>query len=459
MKEIEQILLDHLESTEHRKHLKETGQLKRLRFEFVSYCGFIRVWMRHLYRWVGRRKDRVTSELLDEVLCSWAKAQCTLLGAGEASQLRRILQSHQRFAILGIPGAGKTTLLQYIALAYARERAGDPKLRQRGILKKRLSTKKWYLPLFIPLGSIAGRLVKTMSNGRDPSIVDVLPRILPPDLQSDVIASKYIVDQLERGNCILLMDGLDEVPTDAEFHTVVRAIESLALKYNQNKFVVTSRIAGWRTGVGSDFQIFFVNDLTDEQVNVFIDSWYSAVELNTVVGRLEDEGEAERKARERRASLRANELKQALRENVGIRGLATNPMLLSIIALVHRSLATLPKERSKLYAECSKILLEQWDISRGIRVDDTNLKLDQKEAIMRRLAIAFHTGEIGEKGGGREANRDEVQSILAEILPALGKSREDAARLLQRIIERSGVITERQRKVLAFAHLTFGICQ
>jgi predicted NACHT family NTPase len=109
------------------------------------------------------------------------------------------------------------------------------------------------------------------------------------------------------------------------------------------------------------------------------------VERNAVVGRLEDEGHAERKERERRATRRASELKAALKENLGIRRLATNPMLLSIIALVHRSLATLPKERAKLYSECIKILLEQWDISKGVRVDDTNLKLEQKEVVMRRL--------------------------------------------------------------------------
>jgi HEAT repeat protein/energy-coupling factor transporter ATP-binding protein EcfA2 len=370
-------------------------------------------------------------------------------------QLRNILKNQRRIAILGAPGSGKTTLLQYIALAHARERAADPKLHERGVLRKRLGIKKWRLPIFIRLSSIASMLLNNAENGRSPSLLDVLPRILPPDLQASEVASNYFTHQLRSGRCLILLDGLDEVPTDDEFQAVVRAIESFILTYSSNQFVITSRIAGWRSGVNADFEIYRVNDLTDRQVNTFIDTWYSAVERNNVVGRLQDEGKAERSARERRANQKANDLKSTLSENVGIRRLATNPMLLSIIALVHRSLATLPKERSKLYAQCSRILLEQWDISRGVRVDDTNLKLEQKEAIMRRLAIAFHTGEIGDSGGGREVSRSQVKQIIAEMLPSLGRPVEDASHLLQMLIERSGILIERRRDILSFGHHTF----
>lgn len=369
-------------------------------------------------------------------------------------QLRSIL-SQQRVAILGGPGTGKTTLLQYIALTYARERASDPKLRERGILKKRLGTASWRLPVFIRLSSIASMLLDSPDKDRSPSILDVLPRILPPDLQLGGIAYRYFAKQFKKGRCIVLLDGLDEVPTDEELKSVVRAIESLVVKYSLNQFTVTSRVAGWRTGISGDFAVHYVNDLTDKQVETFIDTWYAAVERNSVVGRLKDEGHAARKARERRSAQRAEDLKTTLHDNVGIRRLATNPMLLSIIALVHRSLATLPKERGKLYGQCSKILLEQWDISRGIRVDDTNLKLEQKEAVMRRLAIAYHTGEIGDRGGGREATRADVNKVIAQILPNLGRPPGDSAHLLQMLIERSGILVERRRDFLSFGHHTF----
>jgi HEAT repeat protein len=373
----------------------------------------------------------------------------------EGMQLKSVLRKYTKIAVLGVPGAGKTTLLQYIALTYARERASDPRLKNSGILKNRLGTKKWQLPVFIRLSSIASLLSNYDNKDKDPSILDIIHRILPPDLQSNNSATKFFIYYLKKGRCILLLDGLDEIPTDKEFHAVVKAINSLCINYPGNQFVITSRIAGWRSGINTDFETFYVNDLTDSQINTFIDTWYAAVEKNTVIGRLQDEGVTDRNARERRASRQSEDLKATLKNNIGIRHLANNPMLLSIIAVVHRRLATLPKERSKLYAQCTTILLEQWDISRGIRKDDTRLKLEQKEAIMRRLAFAFHTGEIGDKGGGRQASRHDVQRIIAEILPNLGRTAEDAAYLLNVLIERSGLIIERQRDILSFAHHTF----
>lgn len=388
----------------------------------------------------------------------WASARSRSISTAEdvsAGRLPHLLKRSRRVAILGLPGAGKSTLLQFIALTYARERAGDPHLRQKRILKRRLETSDWRVPIFISLAGIAGSLIPKPDALRDPSIVDAIQRSLPPDLQKEGNAFRYFQNQLTHGKCIVLLDGLDEVPNEVEFKAVARAVESLAVTFRKNQFVITSRIAGWRSGVNADFSVYYVEELTREQINTFIETWYSAVERNAVVGRLEDEGGTERRARDRRAAQKADDLKKAIRENPGIGNLATNPMLLSIVALVHRSLATLPRERSMLYAECSKILLEQWDISRGVRVDDTQLKLEQKESLMRRLAIAFHTGEIGQPHGGREASRAEVERIISTVLPALGRPTDEAGRLLQRILERSGLLSERKRDTLAFAHHTF----
>jgi predicted NACHT family NTPase len=83
---------------------------------------------------------------------------------------------------------------------------------------------------------------------------------------------RYFLRQLAKGNCIVLLDGLDEVATETEFPAVVRAIESMAVKYAGNQFLLTSREAGWRGGVGAHLSIFYVNDLTDHQIETFIDS-------------------------------------------------------------------------------------------------------------------------------------------------------------------------------------------
>jgi hypothetical protein len=261
----------------------------------------------------------------------------------EAPELARLLNEFSRIAILGVPGSGKTTILQYVALTYARVKTGDSRLRQRRALKKRFGVSEWRLPVYFPLSTVSGALMELRRGGADPSILEALPKILPPDFQRGFGArtADFFQAALESGNCVVLLDGLDEVPTEEEYKVVVRSIESLAVTFPKNQYIVTSRIAGWRTGIGADFRVLYVADFSERQVEKFIDLWYDAVELNAVVGRLADEGPTQRAARIRRSAQRGRELKKALRDNSSVRLLATNPMLLSIIALVHRSLVLL----------------------------------------------------------------------------------------------------------------------
>lgn len=67
------------------------------------------------------------------------------------AEIHSVLRRWRRIAVLGGPGSGKSTLLQYLALTYARERAGDRRLRRRGIVKERLQTSAWQLPVFLQL--------------------------------------------------------------------------------------------------------------------------------------------------------------------------------------------------------------------------------------------------------------------------------------------------------------------
>lgn len=419
-------------------------------------------WVRLCQRQIWHRRRLLTSLDLSEVdtadIAAWLRDHRDALDSELLTelQLRKVLRSMPRIAILGAPGSGKTTLLQYLALTYARERAGDPVLRKRGILAERIGESTWRLPIFLRLSSIAQQLeMMPPEQQRRATLLDVLLLLLAPDLQARPVAAAFFRTELERGNCIIFLDGLDEIPSQTSFETVVRVIRSFMVAHRENHFVVTSRIVGWRGGISSDYDVFYVNNLSEKQVGVFVETWYSAVERNAVIGPLSEEGRALREEREQRASRRASELRAAIRDNEGLRRLATNPMLLSIIALVHRTMATLPKERGKLYSQCTRILLEQWDIQRGVRVDDTQLKVEQKEAVMRRIALAFHRGEIGAAGGSREARTEDVSRVLGAMLPDLGHSADQAEHLLRILIARSGIIVERQRGILSFSHHTF----
>jgi len=346
-----------------------------------------------------------------------------------------LMRAAQKTVILGDPGSGKTTLLQYIALTFARERAGERKFRRRGIVKQRLNVRRWRLPVLVPLRAVS-------SSGKFenwPQLLQISPYLQYPQ--------GYFERQLERGRCVLLLDGLDETKTAEDQRSIGKAISDLASPpYSGNQMIVTCRQAGWRDFMPSEFARVEVRDFSAEETDSFIHYWYDAVERSMTVG---DEAELERKLRQERALERATDLISVLARNPRVRRLARNPLLLSIIAIVHRTRVVLPRQRAKLYRECVELLLEQWDVARGIQIDDTGLSLDQKMSIMRDIAYAL------QESGRPQATRKQLERIIQAQLALMGKVSADVSRLLNLLEERSGLIAERSIDALSFAHLTF----
>jgi hypothetical protein len=256
--------------------------------------------------------------------------------------------------------------------------------------------------------------------------------------------------------CIFLFDGLDEVSDDGQFRALTREIVGLMSQYPGNKFMVTSRYAGWRGGLGSSFKMLEVEDLSDEQSSKFIRSWYSAIEDNRAFQLGRRETKVERDYRADRATERASDLRQALSRSPSLHALAANPLLLSIICFVHSQRA-LPEERLSLYRECSNLLLGQWDREKGIPVDDTKLTLARKEAIMQEIAFALHSGKIGAQYGRKEAAHQEILPIVSRLLQKFDIRDADPNSLFDKLTSRSGVIVavERYSDRYAFSHLTF----
>ena len=198
---------------------------------------------------------------------------------------------------------------------------------------------------------------------------------------------------LHKKQCLLLLDGLDEVANDNEFQLLIKEIQGLISQFPGNKFVITSRYSGWRGGVGSSFAQTEISDLDEGQITDFIMDWYQAIEVNRQLTIPQNRTKEAENFRINRAREKAFELIQVLQDTKSIMNLAQNPLLLSMICYVNFS-KQLPKERLSLYEDCSKLLLEQWDIEKGYPQDDIPLKFSQKELIMQEIAFQLHSGLV-----------------------------------------------------------------
>ena len=87
----------------------------------------------------------------------------------------------------------------------------------------------------------------------------------------------------------------------------------------------------------------------DDKIEEFINYWYDS--------RYTDPQEAARCK---------DTLRKALEDNDRIKQLAKNPLLITIIALIHRYQAYLPKELHKLYDKAVETLLTSWDANKAI---------------------------------------------------------------------------------------------
>jgi len=351
--------------------------------------------------------------------------------------------------LFGKLGSALAKTLAYLTLTYARGQASE----RLGLAEKRL-------PILVPLRQLKQVLDDDDGQSDAPDVEKLqlaLKRVLDGDDGRDGISTlpayltkwytrlgmrpreNFFEHALRDGRCLVLLDGLDEVADAAERRRMSEWVDGLVALYPHNRYVVTSRPPGYDSApLANGFTVLRIRDFSAEEIRQFAANWCLAVEL---AAQGEDNPTVRRRARQA-----AGDLVAAIEANADIRRLAVNPLLLSIIALVHRYRATLPKRRVDLYAECVDVLLGHWDEAKGLV---GRLSPGQKRAVLQPLALGMH------RENRHDMSRRELEMHIAELLPAVGGQATDAADFLDEVRERSGLLVEVGLDTYAFSHLTF----
>ena len=128
--------------------------------------------------------------------------------------------------------------------------------------------------------------------------------------------------------------------------------------------------------------------------------------------------------------------------------LATNPLMLQIIALVHRDRGKLPDRRVDLYEECVNVLLDYWDrAKKGI-----DLPFTAKEALRVLQPVAYWMHQEPER---RFASKVELMPRIDGELRRLRNSKLTAEEFLDLVRDRSGLLVGYGTDEYGFAHLSF----
>ena len=358
------------------------------------------------------------------------------------------LADHRRLVVLGDPGSGKTTLLRYVALLYARDLAEKTQLVQ----EKLGLTERGTLPIFLPLRQIGRYLAEHHPRDDGTEGHALLLQFLVHVLKNERIAVPvdFFDDSLNGGRAAVLLDGLDEVADPSLRRRVSRLVDAFTRAYAQCRYVVTSRIVGYTDAsrLSEGYATTTVRDFSLDDVGVFLAQWHRLVAIG-------QRGPGE--PAEALAARQTRQLLDAIEKNDRVRELAINPLMLTVIALVHRDRVKLPDRRAELYQEAVDVLLGKWDEARGLPestiLDDRPFDLGDRRLVLQQLALTMHERAL------KEIDAEPLQAILAQQFGgAVAEPRErDAAvaRFLQVIQERTGLLIARAEGTYAFSHLTF----
>jgi HEAT repeat protein len=395
------------------------------------------------------------------------------------------MQGRGRSVLLGDPGSGKTSLVSYFAvtLANAMQKQlqaaampfpGDAEALRRNTKALQSDTeglRPGTLPLrpsTLPLrgdaielrGDAEGLqgnteallpiLVKIREWARHPdlSLLDHVRQFAETSLGVNPLPADFFEYWLDRGQALILLDGLDEVADEAKRYRIVEEIQSFLGKYPHSRVIITSRPAGYRSDFfrTEEFPHYELQRFNDDKMNEFIDRWYDS--------RIDDPQERQR---------RKESLRKALNDTDRIKLLARNPLLLTIVALIHRYQAVLPKQRHKLYEKAVDTLITNWDQNKELS-NHTVLKYldsDDLKRLMESLAYWIHTqGNTGDNEGGTLIDRNELHQQLSRLIKEqksieLYQAREEAKRFLDFVCDRTGLLNEQGQDCYAFVHKTF----
>jgi DNA replication protein DnaC len=328
-------------------------------------------------------------------------------------------QEPLKMVILGQPGSGKTTLMKWIALQSVSS--------AEGIFSR-------FMPVFIPLKDLGREPDKTF---RSKNIRDLTLEMLIKVGISD----SFLEEFFENNGLIFLLDGLDEVADESIRKEVIQWIQDQHIR--RNTILVTSRFSGLQEAKGLKFHdavpVFVVQDFDIADIERFLENWYKNIEA-AVIG---DTCEEDRERAIKEGKARYEDLMKIIKDKnyENLHQLAVNPLLLTIIAIVHRTRAVLPKERHKLYDECLRVMIELWNVAN--RKLDVNFSVGNSLDNLSKLAVYLM------KENRREMELSEIKGLLTAEIE--GKSLDV---FLKEMVLKSGLLYESEGKY-GFLHLTF----
>jgi len=343
--------------------------------------------------------------------------------------------------VLGDPGSGKSTFVNYLTLCLT-----GALLDPESDWLARLEHQGWRHGALYPVVVVLRDFAQSVDVGAAPTantlwnyIEREVVGVQAPDSAAALRALAH------RGAMLYLLDGLDEVPGERRAFVRDAIDRFVAAQPPLTRFVTTCRILSYAdpTYHIPAFISHTIAPLNDEQIAAFIGTWYAAL---IALGSIDRETAAQR----------VKDLNDAISRQV-LTPLAANPMLLTVMALVHNHLGTLPRETARLYSQCVELLLLKWRPHDARALIDL-LEITEGDLVRLVWAIAFDAhDQQAEREGTADITQHAVEMIARRFL------NDDAAKgqaFCEYVEKRAGLLIGRGfdrygGRIYTFPHRTF----
>jgi formylglycine-generating enzyme required for sulfatase activity len=400
----------------------------------------------------AKRKVKETSDEVD--LPDWLRV------IGEEGRQRitalKAAARWERLVLTGGPGSGKSTFVNYLALCLAvgslpveaRPFSLEPDTYLPG-----WTAGFWPLPVQVVLRDFARQLPIDTSR----ATADLLWQYIQSQL-APLEFGPLLQEALLAGQALVILDGLDEVPEESvewpisPRRLVLETVADFSRHFPRARYLVTCRQASYvPPWTLREFEEAPLAEFDEAKRDRFCELWYAELARR---GQLDAH----------QVSAKVVGLQRAIRRP-DLARMAGNPLLLTVMALVHAREPELPEARALLYDKCVDVLLWLWERRKADEARPADLltlletgRVDRTFFVrtLDRLAYEVHT-----EGGTQEGEADIRTSALITRLSALHPTQDLnwAREVVTFIRERAGLLVERRADevdpVLAFPHRTF----
>ena len=346
-------------------------------------------------------------------------------------------------AVIADPGYGKTTLMRFLTLSFSNQGYGAQGAKE-------------LIPILLLFREFYSRIQSQTQPPLSQLIVEEVQNL--PRCSELRTSEPWFKDQLQQGKCLVMLDGLDEVP-EAQRDTVSRWANWQMQNY-PSQFILTSRPHGYDSSLFEGVQRVDILDFNNDQKRTFIHQWYRFITWELIwkahwsesqhepdpqkrLSRQQAEAESNAEAQQG-----ADDLSRQVFGDKSLTDLAKNPLLITIIAATHEASEQLPKRRVHLYQEIFKLLLEYRPNRRDTRLTIPSAETNQ--LILQKLALELTLA--GKTQFSPQQGAEWIQVRLAEEYPDKSLTPQ---KFLQEIQQVSGLLVGGEGHLYEFTHKTF----